>query len=210
MKKILFQLSVFALTAVSAFAQADDYKKAEFFVGYSNQQVDAGVDPGDFDSFVRDRESFNGFNVSGVYNVSRYIGVKADFSGAYKGRSFNFSPPGGNVSFDADASLYNFLGGLQLKDNSTEKRVKPFGHILAGAGHGRVKVSNLNCSVGVDCTGLNSTLSETGFAAAIGGGVDIKLNNRVDLRLIQVDYNPVFFDNGTNHNVRFGIGFVFK
>jgi hypothetical protein len=61
----------------------------------------------------------------------------------------------------------------------------------------------------VDCSDLIND-SETGFAGAFGGGLDIKLSNRVDFRAIQVDYNPIKFDSGTQNNVRFGVGFVFK
>jgi len=204
------------LTSVAAVAQSSDYKKAEVFVGYSNNQVDTGVSPDDdFDGFINDRETFHGFNVSGVYNVSRYFGIKGDVSGTYNNKSFDFTvptvpPATGRVTFDANSSLYNFLGGIQIKDNASEKRLKPFAHILAGAGHGRINVKNLNCDIGVDCTGLEGTESETGLAGAFGGGLDVKLNNRIDLRVIQVDYNPIRFDGATTHNVRFGFGFVFK
>ncbi len=214
MKKILFAICLTAFAGVSAFAQ-DDYKKGEFFIGYSNQQVDTGVDPTDFDSFVNDRETFHGFNASGVYNVGRYVGVKGDISGAYKSQDFNFTVPtgpgtSGNVSFDADAALYNFVAGLQFKNNTSDARVKPFAHIMGGLGHARLKVSNLNCTGGVDCSGVAGSESVNGLAGVFGGGVDIRLNNRVDLRLIQVDYNPIRLDGDVSHNMRFGIGFVFK
>ncbi len=211
MQKFFIAFCVAALSSLGALPQSSEYKKGEFFVGYSNNQVDTGVSANDdFSSFVDDRESFNGFNVSGVYNFSRYLGIKGDISGGYNKKRYDFNVPAGSVGFDANSSLYNFLGGIQIKDNSSESRVKPFAHILAGAGHGRVKVSNLACGPGVDCSGFSGTTSETGLAGAFGGGVDVKLGNRVDLRLIQVDYNPIRFDNATTHNVRFGIGLVFK
>lgn len=211
MQKLFIAFCFVALSSLGTFAQSNEYKKGEFFVGYSNNQVDTGVSANDdFSSFVDDRESFNGFNVSGVYNVSRYVGIKGDISGGYNKKRYDFNVPAGSVGFDANSSLYNFLGGIQIKDNASESRVKPFAHILAGAGHGRVKVSNLACGVGVDCSGFSGTTSETGLAGAFGGGLDVKLSNRVDLRLIQVDYNPIRFDNATTHNVRFGIGLVFK
>ncbi len=211
--------SLTVLSSVLAFGQTtavDDYKKSEFFVGYSNSQVDTGITPGDdFGDLVDERESFNGFEVSGVYNFSRYFGVKGDFSAAYNNKGFDFTvptvpPSTGRVAFDTNSSLYNFLGGIQVKDNATEARFKPFAHALIGAGHGRVKVKNLTCDPIVDCTGLEGTASETGFAGAFGGGLDIKLNDRFDFRVIQVDYNPIRFDSGTSHNVRFGIGLVIK
>ncbi len=205
------------ISGLAAFAQSTgDYKKGEFFVGYSNGQVDTGInseDGNEFEEFFNERETFHGFNVSGVYNVSRFVGIKGDVSGTYNRKNFSGTiqdgPTPTNVSFKTNSALYNFLGGVQFKDNATEKRLKPFAHVLVGAGHGRVKISDTVCPGDV-CTAFEGTESETGFAGAFGGGLDVKLNNRVDFRVVQVDYNPVRFDGGTQHNVRFGIGLVFK
>ena len=218
MKKIFLAFCLTAISGLAAFAQStDEYKKGEFFVGYSNGQVDTGInreDTNEFEEFFDERETFNGFNASGVYNVSRYVGIKGDVSGTYNSKDFAVTVPNGTttstVSFNTRSSLYNFLGGVQVKDNATEGRFKPFAHALVGAGHGRVEIKDLVCPTGADCTGLEGTESETGLAGAFGGGLDIKINNRVDFRAIQVDYNPIRFNDATQHNVRFGIGFVFK
>jgi hypothetical protein len=216
MKKLIFAICLTAAAGVFTFAQSNsDYKKFEVYGGYSNGQVDTGIDSGNsFRSFFDDRRSFNGFEGSAVYNFSRYFGAKADVSGTYNNTNFSFAVPipaggTGTVSFNTENSLYNFLGGVQIKDNSSDARFKPFAHALIGAGHGRTKVSSVTCPAGVDCSDLIND-SETGFAGAFGGGLDIKLSNRVDFRAIQVDYNPIKFDSGTQNNVRFGVGFVFK
>src|SRR5687768_16624361 len=142
-KKALIALSIAAVSAASAVAQAqpvDDYKKVEFFVGYSNGQVDTGVDSGNSAvDFFRDRENFNGVTVSGVYNVSRYFGIKGDVSATYNNNSFDEEVGGARVAFKNNNSLYNFLGGVQVKDNSKECVFKPFGHVLVGAAHARSK-----------------------------------------------------------------------
>ena len=85
MKRIFVLLSLSVLASAAAFAQRDDYKKGEFFVGYSNGQVDTGFDSDDLNGIFRENvfDNFNGFNASGVYNVSRYLGLKADVSGTY-------------------------------------------------------------------------------------------------------------------------------
>jgi hypothetical protein len=210
MKKLFLASCLAVITSVSAFAQSSDYKKAEFFVGYSNGQVDTGANQDNsVNNFFEDRLSFNGFNVSGTANVTRYIGIKGDVSGTYNNKNFNIPAIGGPITFKTDNSLYNFLGGVQVKDNATTARLKPFGYALVGAGHAKTKIKNLNCPQNVDCSDLTND-SETGLAGAFGGGLDIRINNRVDFRAIKVDYNPIKFDSGTQHNVRFGIGFVFK
>lgn len=217
MKKIISALCLTLISSVFALAQTtstDDYKKAEFFAGYSNGQVDTGADSEDsVQNFFDDRLSFHGFNVSAVGNFNRYVGVKVDVSGTYRKDDFDVPVTTGtttdNVRFSAKSSLYNVLGGVQVKDNASTGRVKPFGYALVGAGFGKVKVSNVDCPLGIDCSDVE-TISETGLAGAFGGGIDIRINDRVDFRAVKVDYNPIKFESGTQHNVRLGIGIVFK
>ena len=219
LKKALYSFSFAILATAAVFAQAqpvDDYKKGEFYVGYSNGQVDTGVDTGDSPvDFFRERENFNGVNVSGVYNLSRYFGVKGDVSGTFNSTDFSTTvtgPLGTNtVSAETKNSFYNFLAGVQVKDNSNEGTFKPFAHGLVGAAHVRSKVDNFSCT-GPDCTGIvvpSESFSDTGFSAVIGGGVDFRLNNRVQIRAIQVDYNPTRISGEWANNLRIGAGIVF-
>jgi hypothetical protein len=217
-RKAIIAFSLAAVSAASVLAQSsgDDYKKGEFYVGYSNGQVDTGVDSGNSAlDFFRDRENFNGVNVSGVYNVSRFIGIKGDVSGTYNKDRFSgtFPSPNGGITIGGENtnSLYNFVGGVQIKDNSNEGRIKPFGHVMAGLGHFRTKVGDYTCS-GTDCPTFlppSETFTENGFSAVIGGGIDFRLNNRVQIRAIQVDYNPVRVEGTTLNNIRLGAGIVF-
>lgn len=215
MKKYILAACLAAISSVSAFAQTtDEYKKSEFYVGYSNNQVDSGSDSGDsVESFFDDRESFNGFEAAGVYNVSRYFGVKGDVSGTYKNQNFSVpvaTSPTTTVTtkFDVKRSVYNFLGGVQIKDNSKDTRFKPFAHALVGAGHARYTVKNVTCT-GTVCPGFEDSGSETGVAGAFGGGLDIKATNKISIRAFQVDYNPIRINGEISHNVRLGAGIVF-
>src|SRR5687767_3030415 len=222
MNKLILALCLTIITSVFAVAQdpTDGYKKGEFFIGYSNGQIGTGlgdIDDEEFGIDIDERETFHGFNTSGVYNVSRYFGVKADVSGVYNDRDFSFTVPTtavgggtgtGTVSFESKNSLYNFLGGVQIKDNSRSGRFKPFAHALVGAAHARTKISNVVCPIGVDCSFIVSG-SETGWAGAFGGGIDVRLNKSVQLRAIQVDYNPVWLDGARQNNIRLGVGLVF-
>lgn len=216
MKQMLFILCLVVASSILAVAQSSDYKKTEVFAGYSNNQVDTGVDSGNsIQSFFRDRDNFNGFEGSAVYNVHRYFGVKGDVSGTYKRQNTTAPITVGNttgtVSFDTNRSLYNFLGGVQIKDNSSDAKVKPFAHALVGAGHARFNVKNAVCTGGITvCPSFVASDSETAFAGAFGGGLDIKVSDKVDIRAIQVDYNPMWFNGGTANNLRIGVGVVFK
>ena len=207
-KTMLIGTIIIACASIAA-AQSD-YKKFEFFGGYSHNRIDTGItdeDP-DLDDIFDEREGFNGFEVSATGNLTRYFGIKGDFSGHFKSRTFPFpTVPGANVS--VDSRLFNFLGGVQIKDNSTEGTFKPFAHALVGVAHTRnsLDIDNLVCAT-ITCP-TDTTLSETGFAAAFGGGIDIRASDRISIRAIQVDYNPTRLFDSTQHNFRIGVGIVF-
>jgi len=210
MNKFINIICLTFILSVTFFAQTntDEYKKNEYYVGYSNQQVGNG-----------NRRTFNGFEGAYVRNINRYFGIKADFSAAYRNNNFEATAlgPTDNVfSYRGriNNSLYNVLGGVQIKDNASKKRFKPFAHALAGVGVNRFKVSTLTCTSGT-CPDYvtnapSATFNDRGFALALGGGLDIKINERIDFRVIQVDYNPIFSGGSRQDNIRFGIGFVFK
>ena len=189
-----------ALSGLAAAQTADDYKKAEFFAGLSIVGLDAGGP---------DRDGLKGFEGSGVYNVSRYFGIKGDFSAGFAQSRASFAvTPTNTVSFDNHQRLLNFLGGIQIKDNSNTGRFKPFGHALIGVGQNRTRNDNFQCTG--SCDGFfPGSVSKTGLAAAFGGGLDLRINDRFQVRMIQVDYNPVkgFFQ--TQHNIRVSAGIVF-
>ena len=217
MKKLIFILTLVIGSSVFASAQtSSDYKKGEFYVGYSNGQIDTGIDTGNsVNAFLRDRANFNGFEVAGVYNVSRYVGLKADVSGVYNStrfqQTFGTGTTAQTVTVNTNNSLYNVLGGVQIKDNSTETRFKPFVHALIGAGIGRTSIKDVSCTTSTvfNCSSIGAN-TDTGFAGAFGGGLDVKLTDHVDLRAFQVDYNPVRSSGVTDNNIRLGIGIVIK
>ena len=217
MRKFIVAAALAALSAAAAFGQAaSDYKKGEFFIGYSNGQVDTGLDSGSsVRDFFRDRANFNGVNVSGVYNMNRYVGVKGDFSATYNSTRFSetFTNPATSTtvsaSFDTKNSLYNVVGGLQLKDNAKEGVFKPFAHAMVGLGHARTKVRGVTCSPSVPCPIVEGSFSDSGFSGVFGGGIDFRVNDRIQIRAIQVDYNPIRLDGETSNNVRIGAGIVF-
>lgn len=208
MKKLIFCALLTALFASFSFAQTDEYNKVEFFGGYSLNRVDFGSDTNNAISndFGKSR-NFNGFNASVTGNVTKYVGLKFDVSGHYK--DFDFTVPGVTNRAEVKASLYNILGGVQIKNNSKERKVQPFAHALAGVGIAKAEFNNSFCqgTPGTICpSDLND--SETGFAAVIGGGLDVKVNKRVSIRVAQIDYNPIYSNGDMSNNVRFGFGIV--
>ena len=196
------------LTCTSlAAAQSDDYKKVEFYGGYSYQLIGNDLDD---DDVILDPESFRGFNTSITGNVSRYFGLKFDFSGHFKSRPITFGPVVNGI--DVDSSRYTYLGGVQLKNNSSEATFKPFVHALVGATHvrNRVKINDNFCiAIAPTPCPADFTEKDTGFAAALGGGVDIRASDRIDFRIFQVDYIPTRLFDGRQQTIRLGIGITF-
>lgn len=209
MKKPFLLLSLLVFCASIAFAQNDDFTKGEFFAGYSINRVDFGNSGDtDVDNALKDGRNFQGFNASGVYNFSKYVGFKADVSGHFK--NFTTNIPGFTNQPRINASLYNATGGIQIKNNSKSGRVKPFVHALVGVGISKAKLNDSFCqeAFGTTCPSEFSD-SETGLAMNFGGGLDIRASKRVSIRLFQVDYNPIRSNGTTTNNTRFSFGIVF-
>ena len=201
MRKIFLMAILIACSAPFTFAQtSDDYNKVDVFVGFSHNRVDTGISDGDedIDDILDEREGFNGFNASVAGNVSRYVGLKGDY--AFHRKSFGDAAfPGVNVKGD----LHNFVAGVQFKDNARETKVRPFAHLMAGVAHAKVNVDD-------DDDILDLDESETGFSGIVGGGIDFRINDRVDFRAVQFDYNPTRLGGEMQHNFRVGIGIVFR
>jgi opacity protein-like surface antigen len=199
-----------ACASISLAQSTDDYNIFEFFGGYSHNRVDTGIDDNDpqLDDIIDEREGFNGFNAAVTGNINRYVGLKFDVSGHWKRKTFPIS----TARLDLDSSLFNFLGGVQIKDNSKETRFKPFAHALVGAAHAKVNgdfSSDICAAVVPSPCPSDFEDSDTGFAGAFGGGLDIRANDRIDIRAFQFDYNPTrVFGGGTQHNFRIGVGIV--
>lgn len=212
MRKLIF-LAIMIVGCASIAAAQTDYNKVEVYGGYSHARVDTGISDNDpaLDDIVDEREGFNGFNAAVTGNVSRYVGFKFDVSGHFKQKNF----PVGFIaaSVDVDSTVYSFLGGVQLKDNSTETKFKPFAHALVGAAHARNEFEfsdNFCVAVFPSPCPANFTETDTGLAGAIGGGLDIRAGNRFDIRVIQFDYVPTRVFDATQHNFRIGAGIVFR
>jgi opacity protein-like surface antigen len=190
---------IIACTAPFTFAQtaSDDYNKVDVGVLFSHNRVDTGFDDPS-QNFIDDREGFNGVNAFVKGNVSRHVGLVGDYS--FHRKSFNETV--GTTTVGADVDLHTLMGGVEIKDNSTETKVKPFARVLAGFQHARANFNGL--------TGVADDESDNGFSAAVGGGIDFRVSPRVDIRAIQFDYNPTRFEGQTQHNFRIGVGVIFR
>ena len=187
-KRILTSATLVLLCATAAFAQSD-YKKWEFFGGYSALHFDnlAGdTNNAAIDDVLGDRQTLRGFELAITRNFHKYVGAKFDYS--LHLREDNFSRPAGSGT--VDSTIQNFLGGIQIKNNKEDgPRFKPFGHALFGVAHQKVDVDSPQLPIIFGISDFH--VNETSFAMAFGGGVDIRLNNKIDIRAGQIDWNII-------------------
>lgn len=234
MAKIIFAVIILTCCTFVAFAQ-DETRRTEVFVGYSNLQADTRFDSDDMnDEFPGEstdkRTGLNGVNASVTGYLSRRVGITGDFSYHTKNESNVFdagsivcvqapcTPLPGTV--DARARVFNFLVGPQVKFTNSS-RVEPFVRALAGVTHSRTRITTSGFGSGFDD---EFSVNSTDFALALGGGLDVRVSDRVAIRAFQVDYNPVFlrsrdvdlfgeterFNGRRLNNVRFSVGVVFR
>lgn len=205
-KLIVSCLLLTGLCGLVSAQQADNFKRTEFYVGYAVELAD---------SKARDLRDLHGFEASAVYNFMRFVGVKGDFSATFNEQrvaqnGYNLNVPF-SQTFRRSNSLINALGGVQIKDNALKGKVKPFVHALIGTSFGNSTIDEYSCTSVQSCPFfLYGSEDRNGLAAALGGGLDLKIKNGVKVRVFQVDYNPVHFSSSnTQTNVRIGAGFVF-
>ena len=104
-RKLGLLFGVFLIVSIPARAQ----EKVEIFGGYSYMRFSSS--PG---------ANLNGWEISGQYKFTDWLGAVADFDGHY-------GSPGG-----VSSSVYTYLFGPQV---SLQSRVSPFAHLLLGGAH---------------------------------------------------------------------------
>jgi hypothetical protein len=196
MQRTLFLLIFYACCAQYVFGQGDYHKRE---LGGNVSIVGADTN-GAFNN-DKSRDGLYGFNVQGAYNISRFWGVKADFS--YFEKHFEAGP------VFIDSRLTQMMGGIKLQDNANATRFRPFAHALVGVAH----TSNLPRAFELSSSSSGrvvSVNSGTGPAFVLGGGLDIRLTRKLDARAFQIDYNPSRIGGDTLQNIRLGIGLNFR
>src|SRR2546430_3589321 len=121
----------------------------------------------------------------------RTIGLVADFGGYYG------ALPGNLGKESTHANTY--LLGPQI---CFPGRISPFVHALFGEAHE-------STGSGAGNLYLFPAHSSNAFTLALGGGVDVKALQSVDVRLIQVEYLGSSFPPGFQNQVRTSAGLAF-
>lgn len=204
--------------APALFAQSSPWS---FYGGYAHalQKPNAGmyIDSEDGDSFAFQpcaadsadilgaslqhalcaRRDFHGFDLSAKRAITPGLGWRTDVS-AYFDKTRSVDTFGDGADQHIDTNRLNdrtilALTGIEWSE-APAARWRPFAHLLAGAA--RQTSHDTQTSTGP----FNFTLrdSVTSFALKVGGGIDVPISSRVDLRLIEINYTPIFA--GSRHD----------
>ena len=204
---IVFAISL--LLSITAWAQ--EFPKAEVGFDYSYLRFAPNA-------AGTNGHSLNGGGGSVVFNINRYLGIKADLQGYGSTTSRFVLAPGPNFPTGASANvqgnLFTYLFGPQIKLHSP--RIQPFVHALFGGAHSNVYVNAFKdiCLPGSLACSFSRAPSNNAFAMAFGGGVDIPIGHVVAIRPAEVDYFYTNFTNQFNNsnqnNFRYSGGIVFN
>lgn len=117
-------------------------------------------------------ENFYGVTLAPAGNINKNFGIEGDFT--YVTKTF--------LGIRANALTY--MGGPRFTARPKDSKAQPFVHALFGGTH----VSG-------------GGFSDNGWAAKLGGGLDIVAGKHVAVRVFQIDYIPTRISGTTNHNI---------
>jgi opacity protein-like surface antigen len=176
---------------------AQEAPRVEVFGGYSLARID------DRQGLTQDHIIQNGWNAAVAFDISKNLGIVSDFGGYYgthraPSTTFSGTTTPGNLESN---KFHTFMFGPQVSVRSP--RTSPFVHALFGAVHVH----------GNDEPATGITLTKTGFAWALGAGVDTNLSHRIAFR-VQGDFLRFNLAQTTvekpENNFRVSTGLVFR
>jgi opacity protein-like surface antigen len=179
-------------------ASAQEATRWQVFGGYSHAHVDISTDvPFADPSYV----GLNGFNAAFAGHFNRWIGVVSDFGGYYTNQPVSFIQPGSGrrVTEDVRTHVYMLLFGPQVR--FPMGRVTPFARAMVGLFHTSEEAA------------LTTTVKDmdNDRGIAFGGGVDATVNERIAVRVVQMDYVRSYLTPiGSQNNWRISTGIVMR
>lgn len=137
-------------------------------------------------------DSTHGFDGSVAVNVNEWVGVVADFGSQFT------DIDGTDSREEIRTQTYMFGPQFSVRRN---RRVTPFARALFGAARVRTEATEL---------GQTFAFADTSFALAVGGGLDVRVNDRVAVRVIQAEYVRTGFFGETQNKGRISAGVVIR
>jgi hypothetical protein len=134
-------------------------------------------------------EFYGGYNYTHIGDPYSFSTNGWELAGEYKFAPFLGAVADIGGTYGSGSALHTALFGPQV---NFPARVSPFAHFLIGWGHG-------------DAPGA---FTDTGFAFALGGGIDTRIVPHVDWRIFQADLLQTHLFGATEDNARFSTGIV--
>jgi opacity protein-like surface antigen len=184
MKKPLFLASLLALCLPLAASAQEVVPKVEIFGGYSYMR-DNTINGG----------NAHGFNTSLAGNITKHIGIVGEFSRFTSSESVPV-PPLGSIPLNSNVLTYLFGPRIVLHRGKAE----PFVHALFGGARENVKFPGRPAA----------PVTDNAFAFALGGGLDVKVNDNFAIRVAQIDYLGDKILGQTANNFRYSAGIVIR
>jgi hypothetical protein len=201
------------LVLIAAIAAAQDYPRAELFTGFTYLRANSASNVPAF--------SANGGSAQFFVNFNKWVGFGADIGAVHNG----------NIGdLHLDSTLTNFLFGPRI--SLRYSRIRPYFNVLFGGIHAPTSIALSGIPVAgqpIILPGettpvppntpisLRASASQTAFAMATGGGLDIKISRHVSFRPIGLDYFMTrlqsfrTLNDNNQHNLRYtaGLNFTF-
>lgn len=208
----IMKVAIFgAVLLIGLAAWAQEYPLAEVGVDYSYARYAPSA------SYTQGH-SLNGGGGTFVYNISEYLGLKADFQGYGSNHTQFIIPSGpnfpGGAAGNVQGNLFTYTFGPQLKVRVPT--FQPFAHLLFGGAHSNVYTNAFKtiCQPITGGCAFSKTPGGEAFAMAFGGGVDIPIGHSVSFRPVEIDYLMTNFvnqfNNGVQNNFRYSAGINFS
>ena len=128
--------------------------------------------------------NLNGVHVSAAENVNSWFGGVLDFSTHF----------GSNAGYNVNTESIMYGPRIAYRKSPA---ITPSVHALFGAVRGSRYFDGIS-------------VANYRFAVGLGGEIDVRINDKVALRLVQADYIPTHFLDLRQDNIRISAGFVFR
>src|SRR5262245_37819574 len=187
-QRLVLFFTLLALSATSLFSQSD--VKPRYFIGYSNLQSEGLPNNNDPDNiispdFLDRRSTLHGVNAEATLPIQNF-GITGDFSFNRNKLSSDFA----NASQSMKTDVFYFVAGPSFQFRN-QSRFEPFVRLMGGAARTNFEISTRR-DLAAGSVNSEFDTGSTDLALMVGGGVDMRLNDRVTLRILQVDYAPIF------------------
>jgi hypothetical protein len=189
----------------SSQSRVEEYPEFEVAAGFSFLRACPNL------SYFNDFYLFGGGGAV-VYNIKSWLGAKGEFMGYTTSGGFTNQFTHLGAVGHGNGNLFTYTFGPQVKKQWGKYRI--FSEFLVGGAHSNAYAKAFSIETGV----ISNGGSQNAFAMQFGVGLDIPLNDRIQIRPVEVDCLYTKFGanglpnySGTQHSFKYvgGVNFTF-